>query len=71
MAAFAGKLQQIFVAALPTLDPCKAIMENATVQVLVDNLLYVGPQKPVLFGKAIIIDLLKFLKMVLNTLIIL
>jgi hypothetical protein len=31
------------MATLPTFDPCEAVVENATVQVPVDDLLYLGP----------------------------
>ena len=46
-------------------------MQDAAVQVSIDDLLYVGPKKTILFGKALIIDLFQNLKIVLNTLIIL
>ena len=57
--------------AFSTLDPCEAVMQDAAVQVSIDDLLYVGSQKSILFGKAIIIDPFKFFEMVFNTLIIL
>jgi len=59
------------MAAFSTLDPCEAVMQDAAVQVSIDDLLYVGSQKSILFGKAIIIDPFKFFKMVFNALIIL
>jgi len=71
MAAFTRKGQQIFMAAFPTFDSCEAVMEDAAVQVSIDDLLYVGPQKSILFGKTIIIDPFKFLEMIFNTPIIL
>ena len=46
-------------------------MQDAAVQVSIDDLLYVGPKKTILFGKALIIDLLQRLKVVFNALIIL
>ena len=49
------------MAAFSTLDPCEAVMQDAAVQVSIDDLLYVGSQKSILFGKAIIIDPFKFL----------
>ncbi len=42
MSSFARKCQQIFVTAFSTLDPCEAVMQDAAVQVSVNDLLYVG-----------------------------
>jgi len=49
----------------------KAVMEDATIEVAIDNLSDIGPKKAILLGKALIIDLLQRLKVILNTLIIL
>ena len=57
--------------AFSTLDPCEAVMQDAAVQVSVNDLLYVVSYEPILLGKAIITDPLKFFKIVFNTLIIL
>ena len=48
-------------------------MQDAAVQISIDDLLYVGSQKSILFGKAIIPAAagFKFFEMVFNTLIIL
>ena len=45
-------------------------MEDATIEVAIDNLSHIGPEKAILLGKALIIDLLQRLKLILNTLII-
>ena len=59
------------MAAFSTFDPCETVMQDAAVQVTVDDLFYIGPEKAILFGKALIIDLFKRLKMISNALIIL
>jgi len=35
----------------------KAVMEDATIEVAIDNLSDIGPKKAILLGKALIIDL--------------
>ena len=42
MPSFTRKGQQIFMAAFPAFDPCETIVQNAAVQVSIDDLLYVG-----------------------------
>ena len=59
------------MAAFPTFDPCKTVVQDAAVKIPINDLLHIGPQKSILFGKAIIIDPFKFFEMVFNTLIIL
>jgi hypothetical protein len=71
VAALARKSQQIFMPAITTSYPCKAIVEHTTVKIPVNHLSYVRPEKSVLFCKPLIIDLFKRLKMIFNTLIIL
>ena len=71
MAALAGKSQQIFVTAVSTFDPCKAIMEDASVQETVNHLFHIGPEKAVPGCEPIVIGLLQRLKVILNTLIVL
>ncbi len=57
--------------AIATLDPGKAVMEDAAIEVTVNNLFDIRTQKTILFGKTVVIDLSKSLEMILNTLIIL
>ena len=38
----ARQCRQIFMTAFSTLDPCEAVMQDAAVQVSIDDLLYVG-----------------------------
>ena len=54
-----------------TFDPCKAIMEDASVQETVNHLFHIGPEKAVPGGEPIVIGLLQRLKVILNTLIVL
>jgi hypothetical protein len=71
MAAFARKSQKVFMAAIPAFHPGKAVVQDAAVKKAVNHLSHVGPEKAVLFGKAIIVNLFQRFKMVLYTLIIL
>ena len=57
--------------AILAFNPSKAVVEDATIKVAVNYLSYIGPKKTVLLGKTLIIDLLKSLKMILNTLVVL
>ncbi len=52
-------------------DPGESVMEDATVEIAIDDLLYIRTEKAILPGKEVVINLLKSLKMVLNTMIIL
>lgn len=49
----------------------KAVVEDATIKVAVNYLSYIWAEKAIQTGKALIIDLFKFFKMILNTLIVL
>ena len=46
-------------------------MEDAAIEVAIDNLPHIRPKKTILLGKAVVVNLFKLLKMILNTLIIL
>ena len=59
------------MAAFAASDPGKAVMQDAAIEVAVDDLSHIGPEKAIFFSKTLIIDLLKRLEMVFNTLIIL
>ena len=48
----------------------KAVMEDGTIKIAINDLSDIGPKKAILLGKAFIIDLLQRLKVSLNTLII-
>ena len=67
----ARQCQQIFVAAIAAPDTCKAIMQDATVKIAINDLSHIGPEKTILLGKALIVDLFQRFKIVLNALIIL
>jgi hypothetical protein len=49
----------------------KAIMEDATVKISVNNLPHIRPEKAILLGKALITDLFQRFKIVVNALVIL
>lgn len=49
----------------------KAIMEDATVKIAINDLSHIGPEKAILLGKALIVDLFQRFEIVLNALIIL
>ncbi len=59
------------MSALPTFDPCEAVMQDAAVQVAVNDLFDVGPEKTVFLCELIVIDLFQFFKIVLDTLVVL
>jgi hypothetical protein len=59
------------VSAILAPDPGESVMEDATVEIAIDDLLYIRAGKAILPGKEVVINLLKSLKMVLNTMIIL
>ena len=59
MTALAGEGQKIFMVAIPALHPGKAMLQVATVQVAVNDLLEVGPPEPERPFKPLLIDLNK------------
>jgi hypothetical protein len=59
------------MAAIPAFHPGKAVMQDAAVEVPVNNRFYIRTQKTILLGKTVVVDLFKSLKMIFNTLIIL
>ena len=66
MTALAGEGQKIFMVAIPALHPGKAVVQVATFQVAVNDLLEVGPPEPVRLFEPLLVDLNKGLKMVLH-----
>ena len=48
----------------------KAIMEDATVKIAINDLSHIGPEKAILLGKALILDLFQRFKIFFNALII-
>jgi len=71
MTTFTRECKQVLVAAIPAPDTGKATVQDAGVKIPVKHFLHIRPEKPVLFRKALIIDLLKRLKMVFYALVIL
>ena len=67
MTALAGEGQKIFMLAIPALHPGKAVVQVATVQVAVNDLLEVRPPEPVRPFEPLLVELNKSLKMVLHT----
>ena len=59
------------MATVLALDAGKTIVENAAIKIAVDHLFHISTEETVLGSKALVIDLLKFLKMILNALVIL
>ncbi len=45
-------------------------MEDAAIKIATDDLFHISTEETVLGGKALVIDLLKFLKVILNTVVI-
>jgi len=71
ISALAGEGQKIFMAALPTPDTGKVIMWDAAIKIAINDLSHIGTEKAILFGEVIIVDLIRSLKMIFHTLIIL
>ena len=71
MATLTREGEEILVTAVPALDAGKTIVEDATIKIAVDHLFHISTEESVLGGKALVIDLLKFLKVILNALVIL
>jgi len=46
-------------------------MEDATVKIAINDLSHIGPEKAILLGKALIVDLFQGFKMIFNALVIL
>ena len=63
--------QEILVAAVFASHLGEAVTEDAAIEVTVDDLFDIRAQETILFGKTVVTDLFKSLKMILNTLIIL
>ena len=59
MTALAGEGQKIFMVAIPALHPGKAVVQVATVQVAVNDLLEVGPPEPIQPFEPLLVDLNK------------
>jgi len=68
---FTGKREQKLMTTVTAPHSSKAVVEDATIKITVNNLLHIWPKKTVLLGKTLIIDLLKRLEMVFNALVIL
>jgi hypothetical protein len=66
MTALAGEGQEIFMVAIPTLHPGKAMVRVSAFQVAVNDLLTVGTPKPVRPFELFFVDLNKGLKMVFH-----
>jgi len=59
------------VAAVFASHPGDAVMQDTAIEVTVNDHFDIRTQKTILFGKTVVINLFKSLKMILNTLIIL
>ena len=59
------------MAAIFASHPGKAVMGDAAIEATVNDPFDIRAQKPVMFGKTVVVDLFKSLKMIFNTLIIL
>jgi hypothetical protein len=59
------------VAAVFASDPGEAVVEDAAIEVTVDDHFDIRTKKAILFGKTVVIDPLKFLEVIFNASIIL
>ena len=69
--SFAGEGQEILVATVFAFYTGETIVEDAAIKITVDHLLHISTEKSVFDGEAFVIDLFKFLKVILNALVIL
>jgi len=53
------RMQQIFVTTLSTPDPYQSVVQDSTIEITIDYLFHIGAEKAILFGKIIVISLLK------------
>ena len=70
MTAFAGKCQQVFVAAVITSDTGKSMSKIAAVKIAADHLFNIRPPESVIPGKPVIINLQEGFKVILYAVII-
>jgi hypothetical protein len=63
--------QQILVAAVLAFDAGKTVVEDAAIKIAIDHRFHISTEEAVLDGDALFINLLKFLKVILNTMVIL
>ena len=59
------------MSALSASNTGKSIMKDTTIEIAIDHLFHIGAEETVLFGKMLVINLLKSVKIIFNTLIIL
>ena len=70
VAAFAREGQKILVIAVLAFDASEPIVEHAAIKIAVYHLFYMRAEEAVLGGEALVIDLLKSLKVILDALVI-
>jgi hypothetical protein len=70
VAALTGEGQEILVAAVFASDPGEAVMKDAAIEVTVNDRFDIRTQETILFGKTVVVNLLKSLEIIFNTLII-
>jgi hypothetical protein len=70
VAPLARERQEILMAAIPALDPGKAVVEIATVKVPIDDLSHIWAEKAMLPLKPVFINLLKGIKVVFYALVV-
>ena len=58
------------MAAVFASDPGESVMENAAIEITVNDHFDIRTKKTILLGKTVVVNLFKYLKMILNTLII-
>jgi hypothetical protein len=65
VSSFAREGQEILVATVLALDAGKTIVEDAAIKKAIDHLFHISTEETVLGGKALVIDLLEFRKVIL------
>ena len=70
MPALTGEGQEVFMSPVFALHTGKTVVEDAAIKIPGDDPFHISTEEAVLRSKSLVIDLLKFLKMILNALVI-
>ncbi|MEW6664002.1 MAG: hydroxyacid dehydrogenase [Thermodesulfobacteriota bacterium] len=71
MPALTREGQKVLMTAVLPFDASKTVMEDAAIKITVDDLLHISAEEAVLGVKSLVVDLLKLLEVILDTLVIL
>jgi hypothetical protein len=67
MPTLTGEGQEVFMSAVLALHTGKTVMEDAAIQITLDDLLHIGTEEVVFRCESLVIDLLKLLDVILDS----